>query len=178
MMTSDWTSALDSGKRTCVLALDIEGAFDKVWHQALIAKLKSFGVDGELLRLLENYLTDRDLRVILNGKNSDSYSIGAGVPQGSILGPIMWNIFINDLLHLIPEDRAFADDGTISISYDPKDQDVAMARLNNIIRHISSWGQKWQVSFAPNKTQFMIIEINQHYKPQLQWKSSQATEGN
>ena len=66
--------------------LDISKAFDKVWHKGLIFKLKSYGVDGSLLKLMENYLTGRQQRVTLNGQTSSWKSILAGVPQGSVLG--------------------------------------------------------------------------------------------
>ena len=61
-------------------------AFDKVWHEGFIFKLRQFGITGTLISLLENYLTDRSQRVVLNGKTSPSQSISAGVPQGSIPG--------------------------------------------------------------------------------------------
>ena len=77
--------------------LDISKAFDKVWHDSLIFRLKSYGVEGELLLLLKNYLHNRQQRVVLNGQTSEWKKIYSRVPQGSVLGPILFSIYINGL---------------------------------------------------------------------------------
>ena len=96
-------------------------AFDKVWHEGLIFKLKQNGIEGKLLNLFKNYLTNRKQRVVLNGIESNWGEIKAGVPQGSVLGPLLFLVYINDLEEGIKSNvKFFADDTSLfSIVQDP-----------------------------------------------------------
>ena len=80
--------------------LDILKAFDRVWHEGLIYKLKRCGVSGQLLFLIQSFLNDRKQRTVLNGQSSNWGDISAGVPQGSILGPLFFLVYINDAVYL------------------------------------------------------------------------------
>ena len=100
---------------TWALFLDISKAFDKVWHHGLLFKLKSYGVEGSLFCLLENYLENRKQRVILHGQCSSWKNIVSGVSQGFVLGPLLFLIYINDLPNgNVSICKIFADDTSIS----------------------------------------------------------------
>ena len=110
--------------------LDISKAFDRVWHEGLLFKLKRFGINGPLFLLLQDYLKNRHQRVVLNGQSSEWAEIKAGVPQGSVLGPLLFLVYINDLPDGLESNaKLFADDTSIfSVVKDPNE---SCNKLNN-----------------------------------------------
>ena len=94
--------------------LDISKAFDNVWHSGLLFRLEAYGVEGQLLALRKGYLQNRQQRVVLNAQTSDWRKINSGVPSGSVLGPILFLIFINDFSDGITSlCKIFADDTSL-----------------------------------------------------------------
>ena len=116
--------------------LDISKAFDKVWHEGLLYKLKSMGISGELYNLLENYLSGRFQRVILNGQHSSWKPILASVSQGSILGPLLFLVYINDLPNELKSNVKLFADGK-SLFTIVKDKNESASILNNDLLLIS-----------------------------------------
>ena len=129
--------------------LDISKAFDKVWHEGLLFKLRSMGISGELYNLLGNYLSDRFQRVILNGQTSSWRPVIAGVPQGSILGPLLFLVYINDLPNELKSSvKLFADDTSLFTIV--KDKNESANTLNNDLLLISKWAYNWKMLFNPD----------------------------
>ena len=96
------------------MALDISKAFDRIWHAALLHRLKYYGISGQIFGLISSFLINRWLRVVLDGKSSQEYSVNAGVPQGSILGPTLFLLYINDFPdNVLCDISIYADDTTL-----------------------------------------------------------------
>ena len=148
--------ALDTGKEVRVVFCDISKAFDRVWHEGLLLKLEAAGITGSLLTWFRSYLTNRKQRVVLPGVQSNWNYIRAGVPQGSILGPLLFLLFINDIVTDIGSNiRLFADDTSL---YMIVDNPTATAELLNLdLEKIIEWAKTWLVTFNPLKTEALLI---------------------
>ena len=106
--------AFNRSGATRVVALDISKVFDRVWHAGLLHKLRSYGISGQIFSLISSFLSNRRLRVVLDGKSSQEYPVNVGVPQGSILGPALFLLYTNDLPDDVVCDIAiYADDTTL-----------------------------------------------------------------
>ena len=148
--------ALDEGKEVRAVFCDISKAFDRVWHDGLILKLQAAGVTGEVLAWFKSYLNNRRQRVVIPGATSDWTFICAGVPQGSILGPLLFLVYINDIVTDIRSNIClFADDTSLYIFVD--DPISAAGCINIDLQKISRWAATWLVSFNPSKTEALLV---------------------
>ena len=160
--------SLDEGKEVRAVFCDISKAFDRVWHEGLLFKLKSIGFSDSLLLWFRDYLAGRKQRVVLPGAASSWKHIKAGVPQGSILGPLLFLIYINDIVEDIHSCiRLFADDTSLYIIVDNPLQ--AAERLNEDLDKIHLWAAKWLVSFNPAKSESILFsrKLNRPFHPHL-----------
>ena len=129
--------------------LDISKAFDKVWHKGIIFKLKQNGISGKLLSVLSDFLKDRKQKIILNGQVSSWTGFNEGVPQGSIMDPLLFLIYINNLADgLSPNAKLFVDDTSLfSVVHDVG---TSANELNNDLNQTNKWAFQWKMSFNPD----------------------------
>ena len=120
-----------------------------MWHDGLLFKLNQNGINGSLLKLFENYLHNRKQRVVLNGSYSDYSSIESGVPQGSVLGPLSFLVYIDDLERNIKFNIKFFADDTMLFSI-VKDPVTSANDLNHDLDMIYQWAHQWNMEFNPD----------------------------
>ena len=158
-LSQNWTNALGKGQEVRAVALDISKAFDKVWHAGLLLKLARWGISGTLLAWFTSYLSDRRQRVCLNGSSSPFLSTNAGVPQGSVLGPILFLVFINDLFYKVENNLdVFADDSTLWAVIPKISSRTEVAdSLNKDLAAIQNWATTWLVTYNQTKTELVTF---------------------
>ena len=129
--------------------LDISKAFDRVWHDGLIYKLQCCGIRDNLLKIIRSFLANRKQRTVLNGKTSNWGTVTAGVPQGSILGPLFFLVYINDLTEdLRCNAKLFADDTSLFTIV--HNANAAASDMNHDLDLIKAWASKWRMPFNPD----------------------------
>ena len=141
--------SFDDGHEVRSVFLGMSKAFDRVWHQGLISKWKQNGISGNLLGTLTDFLKLRKQRVVLKGELSSWSNIETGVPQGSILGPLLFLIYINDLSDgLTTNARLFADDVSLFSVVD--NINLSATNLNSDLSKINAWANQWKMTFNPD----------------------------
>ena len=138
-MLERWKRALDKGGYVSALFMDLSKAFDTINHDLLIAKLKAYGFSKEALKLMKSYLKNRKQEVQINNKFSSERYLIAGVPQGSIDGPLLFNLFINDLTFFIEQCTLsnYAHDNNLSIS--GEDKELIKSMLSSDFMIVEDW---------------------------------------
>ena len=148
-ITSTIYDSFEKYDETCAVFLDISKAFDKVWHKGIIFKHKCNSISVNLLNLFENYLLNRLQCVVLNRNEYNWMSLKAGVPQGSVLGPLLFLIYINDLTDNISSDmRLFADDSSLFTCV--KGVTQTHHKLLKDLQTVTLWAYQWKMVFNPD----------------------------
>ena len=150
--------SISNGQHTLAIFLDFSKAFDMVWKEGLLAKLRRLGVGGNMHRFIDDFLTGRKIRVVVGDQMSDSYDMENGIPQGSVISPTLFNIMINDFPQ--PADRAteaaiFADDCSAWRS------GVNVKLLNKLLQdylnRATEWSEEWGFKLSNTKSTAMLF---------------------
>ena len=155
MLFEDLARNTSVGKQTDLILLDFSKAFDKVNHSKLIWKLHQYGIRGNALSWIQAFLGNRSQTVVIEGEESGSVPVSSGVPQGSVLGPILFLVFINDLPEkLSSQVRLFADDTAVYLTIGGLDDGTV---LQNDLDKLSLWESQWDMEFNPSKCQVVRV---------------------
>ena len=159
---NDWTTFLQQGCNTDVIYLDFAKAFDTVSHQKLLFKLEKYGVTGKALNWISAYLSNRSQRVYIGSKVSSSVFVPSSVPQGTVLGPILFIIFIDDIVDCVhnAKVRLFADDVKLYRNISIHNLDAISLQAD--LTKIANWSKEWQLKLSESKCKTLHITNRQN----------------
>ena len=145
--------SVDEGKQVDTIYLDIRKAFDSISHRRLLQKLEAYGIEGEVLEWIRDFLKGRRQRVMLNGNSSDWMDVSSGVPQGSVLGPVLFIIYINDMPDMLRKYcKMFADDAKLYSAIETTDD---QEELQDDLFDSCDWGKDWLLEYNIQKCKYI-----------------------
>ena len=146
---NDLAKSMNENSQTDLFILDFQKAFDMVPHECLLNKLHYYGIKGHIHQWIRTWLKQRTQAVVINGVKSDSVPVLSGVPQGTVLGPLMFLLYINDIEgNIVSNIKLFADDCLLYRSINSqKDVEILREDLN----HLITWSERWQMNFNIKK---------------------------
>ena len=154
----EWTDLVDQGYPVDIIYMDFQKAFDSVPHRRLIMKIKAYGIDGYVLKWLEDFLVGRRQRVVIGKDSSNWAEVVSGIPQGSVLGPLLFVIYINDIPNGIQSlMKIFADDTKMYRALKTPADNID---LQNDIFTIENWSKQWQMPFNVPKCHALHLGFN------------------
>ena len=156
----DLAQNLNNRNQTDVILLDFTKAFDKVSHKRLCSKLAYYGIRGALLTWINNFLTGRTQRVTVNGCISDDTRVTSGVPQGTVLAPLLFLVYINDLpKNIVSSVKLYADDVLIYRTINSEQDHMILQQDLNMLQE---WADTWLMTFNPTKCEFIRVSHKKH----------------
>jgi retron-type reverse transcriptase len=159
-ITEKIKESIDNGNYGCGIFIDLKKAFDTVNHNILLMKLEHYGVRGSSLQWFESYLTNRKQFVYFNGVSSETKTITCGVPQGSVLGPLLFLLYINDLPSISDKLRFFLFADDTNIYYESKDLIELEKTVNSELKKLCLWLNLNRLALNVGKTNFVIFRAN------------------
>ncbi|KAL0878611.1 hypothetical protein ABMA27_003690 [Loxostege sticticalis] len=164
-VTHCWGEAIENHGEAIAVSLDISKAFDRVWHASLLSKLPAYGIPAGFCNWVADFLSERSIRVVIDGCSSELMAIDAGVPQGSVLSATLFLLHINDLLSL--GIVGYADDSTVMEKYlssagasgveVQRMRKAMVERTSLTLSNVSQWGDHNLISFNASKTQACLF---------------------
>ena len=156
-MIETWKKHLNKGEKKEIILMDLSKAFDTINHSLLLAKLDAYGFSRTSLKLMQSYLCNRQQRISINGSFSDWIELMAGVPQGSILGPLLFNIFLNDIFIFISKCNLcnYANGNTLFST--GKDLNRIRRNLEMELMILHQWFHENHMTLNPGKCHYMVI---------------------
>ena len=157
-LETDIREALMLDKYVLAVFLDISQAFDTVWHWGLLKRLENCGIKGRLAQIIQSFLKNRSMKVRIGGRESDSYQMKAGVPQGSVLSPTLFLLYINDLFKQLPAHFSYslyADDGAVWVTGTSLPE--LLGGMQQALHRIEQWSHTWGLEFSITKTKAIIF---------------------
>ena len=158
-VTDNILKAIDEKSASLLVLLDMSKAFDSLNHNLLLGKLRKLGLKASVISWFSSYLSSRYQRVRYEDSVSELLPVTNGVPQGSILGPMLFTIYINDLISVITHSQpaAYVDDSQLHFKFSVSDSSSAMAAVNQDLRDISKWCAKNSLLINPEKTKLVVV---------------------
>jgi len=160
-LTQAIEDSFEEGKHTLAVWVDLEKAFDKVWKSGLKLKLRKCGIDGRMYKWIDKYLNNRKARVKVKHHKSKIREMKHGVPQGGVLSPTLFLVFIKDILEKMPKGvrgAMYADDLVLWCC--EKDIRIANLRLRDALRELENWSRTWMVKVNEDKTTFTVFTLS------------------
>ena len=158
--TTDWANTLNNKGQTDIIFLDFSNAFYKISHKFILSKLHYNGIRNHTLRWIGTFLSNSTQTTVVNGVHSSYVEVTSGVPQGSVLGPMLFLLYINDINNAITSQiKLFADDSVLYRNIHNQNDQVI---LQNDLDTISSWAEKWLMKLNINKCSVLSITLKRY----------------
>ena len=158
---------LERGQEARLVQLDFSAAFDRVNHLGLLFKLRAVGVGGSVLSVLTEFLSSRSQRVLVDGVQSSEVLLVSGVPQGSVLGPLLFLVYTSELFDILENDLVgYADDSTLlAVVPSPEDRVIVSQSFDRDLARIQSWCNQWAMQLNIQKSKSMIVSRSRTIRP-------------
>ena len=158
-LTQDIHNGFNKNEHTAALFIDIEKAYDSVWRDGLMRKLKEKGITGRIWCWIRDFLSDRSAAINISGVKGEAFCTAIGLPQGSVISPLLFSLFIADWYENVKSEKVkFADDGTIWISGD--DWKGLLESLKVDFKEVLKWARKWRLKLSIVKTEFSMFSLD------------------